>query len=33
METEFKLNFGRSDSARWERLLNEIDKGNVIPVI
>lgn len=33
MKTEFKLNFGRSDSARWERLLSEIDKGNVIPVI
>lgn len=29
----FVLNFGSDDNARWQRLLDEIDNGNVIPVI
>lgn len=29
----FVLNFGSDDNARWKRLLDEIDNGNVIPVI
>lgn len=31
-ERGFELDFG-SDESRWNQLLNEIDKGNVIPVI
>lgn len=31
--TGFVLNFGSDDNARWQRLLDEIDNGNVIPVI
>jgi len=29
----FVLNFGSDDNARWQRLLDEIDNGNVVPVI
>lgn len=31
--TGFVLNFGSDDNVRWQRLLDEIDNGNVIPVI
>ena len=29
----FVLDFGSDDNARWQQLLNEIDNGNVVPVI
>lgn len=29
----FVLDFGSDDNGRWQQLLNEIDNGNVVPVI
>lgn len=32
IENDFRFDFG-SDESRWQQLLNEIDNGNVVPVI